>query len=91
MPRFFFNIGNKKDREGTALESVAAAKCQAIKMAGTIVCEEADTFWDKAEWTMTVTDDTGLTQFQLCIVGIDAPIISAGQSARPTTQLYKSG
>jgi hypothetical protein len=58
-------------------------------MAGTIVCEEADTFWDKAEWIMPVTDVTGLTQFQLCIVGTDAPIISGGQSVRTMARVDK--
>ena len=89
MPRYFFHTESQRDREGTELESIAEAKCQAIKTAGTTVCDEADTFWDTAEWTMTVTDETGLTQFQLCIIGTDAPIISAGQSARPMTPLHK--
>ena len=89
MPRFYFHIDDKKDREGTDLESLAVAKCEATKMAGTIVCEEANSFWDKAEWTMTVADDTGLTLFQLCIVGTDAPIISGSQSVRTMAPLNK--
>lgn len=89
MPRFYFHTDGQQDREGTDLDSVAVAKCQAIKMAGTIVCDEADAFWDKAEWTMTVADETGLTLFQLCIVGTDAPIIWSGQSSRTTTRVPK--
>ena len=72
MPRFHFNSDNHVDPKGHELESVAAAKCEAIKMFGSIVCEEADSFWDRAEWTMTVTDDRGLTLFQIHIVGLDS-------------------
>jgi hypothetical protein len=38
-----------------------------------MICDEADQFWDKAEWNMTVTDDRGLTLFQIHILGTEAP------------------
>jgi hypothetical protein len=72
MPKYFFNSEDHQDDEGTELDSLAVAKCQAIKMAGEIICDAADTFWDKAEWTLTVTNESGLTLFQLSIVGTDA-------------------
>ena len=53
-------------------------KCAAIKRAGTIICDEAETFWDRTEWTMTVSAPEGLTLFQIHIVGIDAPAIRGG-------------
>jgi hypothetical protein len=45
-------------------------------MAGQIVCDDARTFWDKAEWLLTVSDAGGLTLFQLQLIGTDAPVIS---------------
>ena len=52
------------------------AALAAIKKAGETVCDEADRFWDRAEWTMTVADPTGLTLFQILIVGVEAPAMS---------------
>lgn len=82
MPLYFFNTDDQIDHQGTRLESVAAAKCEAIKMAGRIICDEAETFWDKAEWTLTVKDESNLTLFQLCIVGTEAPVIWSPQPSR---------
>jgi hypothetical protein len=77
VPKFFFHIDGDQDPEGTELESLPVAKCQAVQMAGELICEQADRFWDNAEWTMMVTDETGLSLFQLHIVGIEAAAISA--------------
>ena len=76
MPKYHFNIADghsPHDSEGIEVESLAVAKCEAIRMAGRIICDAAASFWDRAEWTMTVTDDTGLTMFTLQIVGTEAP------------------
>ena len=77
MPRFYFNIDDglsTLDVEGTEIGSLAEARCQAIKMAGHIMCEAAGTFWDHhSEWIMTVTDEQRLTMFTLQICGTDAP------------------
>ena len=89
MPKYHFHIddgGSAPDREGVELENLAVAKCEAIRMAGRIICDAAASFWDRAEWTMTVTDDTGLTMFTLQIVGTEAPAcqISAPRPALAT-------
>ena len=54
-------------------DDLGSAKCEATKMAGQIICDEARTFWDTAEWMLTVTDANNLTQFQLQFIGTDAP------------------
>ena len=82
MPRFYFNTEDQRDREGTELESLAIAKCQAITLAGRLICEAADTFWDKAEWSLTVTNETGLTLFQLSITGTEAPVLWSERTKR---------
>jgi hypothetical protein len=45
------------------------AKCQAIKLAGRVICDEAETFWEQDEWLMRVSDENGLVLFQLQILG----------------------
>ena len=76
MPRYFFHIDDGstvQDEEGVELASEAAAKCEAVKLAGQMICDSAGTFWSKEEWKLTATDETGLTLFCLHLVGIDAP------------------
>jgi hypothetical protein len=76
MPRYFFHIEDGTilhDDEGTELKDLAVAKCEAIKLAGQMICDSAGGFWDKEEWKLTATDEDGLTLFCLHFVGIEAP------------------
>ena len=57
------------------LPSLAIAKCEAVRYAGRLICEQANSFWDKGDFTMSVTDETGLILFSLVLSGVDAPII----------------
>ncbi|HZG45048.1 MAG TPA: hypothetical protein VEZ41_02105 [Allosphingosinicella sp.] len=60
------------DHEGKAPGDLAEAKCEAVKLAGRMMCNDADSFWDKKELSLAVTDVTGLTLFQLLIIGTEA-------------------
>jgi hypothetical protein len=73
MPRFNFQTDNIEDAVDAQLESVDAAKCEALKLAGRILGGEVAGFWNNGGWTMTVSDDRGLILFQLCIIGTEAP------------------
>jgi hypothetical protein len=78
MPRYYFNVDDDNstlDTEGSEIETLAKAKCEAVKMAGRIICDAAGKFWDRAEWSMTVTDGAGLTLFTLDFMGTEAPAI----------------
>jgi hypothetical protein len=80
MPRYFFHIEDHspvQDDEGIELDSLADAKCAAVKLAGQHICDAAGTFWDVQEWKLTATDEDGLTQFSLHFIGIEAPVIRA--------------
>jgi hypothetical protein len=82
MPRYFFHIQDgvtAQDDEGVELEDVSVAKCQAVRLAGQMICDDAASFWDREEWKLTATDEAGLTLFCLHIVGIDAPAAMAGR------------
>jgi hypothetical protein len=76
MPRYFFHIDDgiaMHDEEGAELEDVAVAKCEAVKLAGQMICESSSTFWDRQEWKLTATDEGGLTLFCLHLLGVEAP------------------
>ena len=75
MPRFHFHLDGDPDDDGIELKDLATAKCEAIQYAGRHICDQADTFWDKAEWSLTVADQTGLVLFQLQIIGTESPAI----------------
>ena len=73
--RFHFHVDGDDDLDGTELNSVAAAKCEAVKLAGRMLCESASEFWDSTGFMMIVTDGRGMVLFTLDFVGIEAPAI----------------
>ena len=80
MPRYFFHIEDHigaQDEEGVELETLAEAKCAAVRLAGQHICDSASHFWDTDGWKLTATDETGLTLFCLIFIGVDAPVVQA--------------
>ncbi|RYG99755.1 MAG: hypothetical protein EON58_02755 [Alphaproteobacteria bacterium] len=77
MPRYFFTVQGdpEPDREGNEIPDLALAKCEAVKMAGHLICDAASTFWDTQQFTMSVTNEAGLTLFTLEFLGLEAPSI----------------
>ena len=82
MPRFHFHTADLPDDDGHILPSLDVAKCEAIKFAGRTICDDAESFWEQGEWAMTVTDERGLTLFQLQLIGTEAPAIEGASSRR---------
>ena len=78
MARYYFNINDgvsRHDELGMDLASLAAAKCEAVRHAGRLICDHASRFWEAGDWVMTVTDEIGLTLFTLQLVGTESPAI----------------
>ncbi len=76
MPRYFFDMDDAvPDSEGTEIKDLAEAKCEAVRMAGRIICDQAADFWERAEWNMTVSDEKKLTLFTLHIVGVESAAV----------------
>ena len=75
MPRFFFHVHGPPDELGVELPDLAAAKCEAVRFAGRLLCDQASEFWESADFHMTVTDERGLTLFTLQFHAFDAPAI----------------
>jgi hypothetical protein len=76
MPKYHFNVDDGQAPipcAGAELKNLAEAKCEAVKMMGQLICDAGGAFWDRSEWRMTVTDEAGLSLFELYILGTDAP------------------
>ena len=75
MPIFVFHVESHSTEERVDLPSVATAKCEAVRYAGKLICDEAEKFWDSAEFNMTVSDESGLSLFTLDFRGLESPAI----------------
>ncbi len=95
MPFYYFHLNDEADSTSFHADDLGAAKCEATKMAGQIICDEAKTFWNTAEWLLTVTDANNLTQFQLQFIGTDAPVnlksrVYASREAAEISQMQRA-
>ena len=77
MPKFHFHLDDKRDEQGLELADLAAAKCEALEFAARHICDAANAFWDREEWTLSVTDERGLTLMQLQILGTQSAATSS--------------
>ena len=80
MARYYFHIedgSNISDTLGMELSSLAAAKCEALRYASRVICDDAERFWDAGEFQMIVANESGLTLFSLALslTAVDAPAI----------------
>lgn len=81
MPKFHFHLNDERDELGVELANLAAAKCGVLEFASRHICNPANAFWDREEWTLSVADETGLVFLQLHIVGTQSAAMSP-QEAR---------
>ena len=71
MRRYHFKTEDQIDSRGVELASLAAAKCEAAKIAASMVCASADEAWENCNWAVTVTDDDGRKMFQLQVIATE--------------------
>lgn len=74
MPRYTFDVEGGPSAT-VELPSLADAKCEAVRYAGRLMCDSADSFWDARDFQMIVSNDEGLALFSLHMIGTDAPSI----------------
>jgi hypothetical protein len=68
MPRYFFNVIDGRsiiDNQGSELAGLKEARVEAIQLAGAILRDEGDTFWNGEQWHMNVTDASGQSVLKL--------------------------
>ena len=85
MPRFHFHLYDQRDEEGLELADLSAAKCEALEFTARHICDAANALWDRKEWTLSVTDQRGLTLMQLQIVGTQSAASPAKMCRHPAT------
>ena len=73
MPKFYFHTADGISAE-QELPTVAAAKCEAARYAGAVICDEAEKFWLSNEFFLAVSDEHGRMVFTLEAFGHDAPV-----------------
>ena len=80
MPRYYFHVHDDRkmrDIEGTELPDLTSAQVESVKLAGTLLAQEAREFWNVREWSMDVTDVDGLILFSLDFSATLAPVLRA--------------
>ena len=76
MSHYFFDIhGEEPDQLGVYCDSLAKAKCEAVELAGQVLCEESDAFWEKKQWGMTVTNSDRLPLFTVSFLATETAAI----------------
>ena len=79
MPRYFFHLHDGvsiPDKDGIELASWADAQSEAIRIAGGVIADSAKTIALGEDWSMTVTNEGGLTLFRLNFYVAHAPVLS---------------
>ena len=72
VPLFYFLVddgGHGADRLGVELKDLKAARKEATLLAGELLRERPDAFWDSQSWTMAVTDEGGSSLFTITVEG----------------------
>ena len=86
MPRYYFHIEDHErflDEEGTVLDDLTAARVEAVRVAGEMLRDHADAFWDLGEWRVVVTDERQATLFALSFQAIDPANLPATYDLAP--------
>jgi len=90
MPRYFFSLSNgcvTTDQEGEELPGIAAARDEAIRMAGRILRNEGQRVLSGTEWRMEVFDDARQLVFRLHVsgedIGLEHPTVKRTHIRRP--------
>lgn len=76
LPRFFFHVSDSvvvPDEEGVVLADLAAARIEAITVAGAMLQDHAAEFWSSGEWKVIVTGEDRVVLFSICCQALAAP------------------
>jgi hypothetical protein len=79
VPNYFFHTNSPASTShAVEFKDLRIAKCEAVRFAGQLLCDAAETFWDDADFELTVTDERGLILFTMRLFGTEAPAIRSG-------------
>jgi hypothetical protein len=80
MSKFFFELsGVDLPREQTmeVPYGLVEAKCHAVQLIAESLCHQPMRFWDRDEYSVTVSDEKGLILFVVELVAILSPALPA--------------
>ena len=83
MPVYHFNVqdgSNTPDGDGTDLPNLWAARREAVMLAGQVLLDGPDKFWEGSDWHVDVTNASGAILFRLDFTATDAPILVSANS-----------
>jgi hypothetical protein len=76
MPLYHFNVEDGRkypDITGTEFDNLEAARTEAVKRSGTLLRDNAESFWGGHGWKLVVTDDRHMVLFTLHFLAVSSP------------------
>ena len=76
MPLYHFNVEDGAvypDREGMQCFDLDAARAEAVRRIGTLLRDNAISFWGGHGWKLIVTDAAGMIMFTLHFLAVSSP------------------
>ena len=76
---YHFNVNDGQaypHKLGMECASLQDARVEAVQRIGRLLAEQAARFWTGDEWSMEVTDQTGLTLFTLVLIASNSPAVN---------------
>ena len=89
MPRFHFNVCDGlgiKDVDGCELPDFGAARQEGVRLSGALIENEVDQFDVSDDWTIEVTDDTGLILFVMTFSIMQSSAVPTRPRCRSATR-----
>jgi hypothetical protein len=83
MPIYDFNVhdgSNIPDRDGTDLPTLGGARLEGVMLAGRVLLEEPEKFWEGSDWHVDVTDASGAMLFRLDFTATESPALTSANS-----------
>ena len=81
---YHFNVNDGQaypDKLGMECATLQHARVEAVQRIGRLLAEQAARFWTGDEWSMEVTDETGLTLFTLVFMASNSPAVNGMRGA----------
>ena len=81
MPRYFFNVHDGRvllDTDGTELPGIEAAHREAVQLAGRLLVDQPNEFWNGEDWRVEVMNENQLLMFVLNFTATMAPAVFTG-------------
>lgn len=75
MPRYFFDVqdgASIPDEDGTELTSLVEVRKAAVELAGSLLKDDAESFWKGDSWRIDVSDESRTLLFALHFHAVEA-------------------